>query len=58
MELDDRWYRKRIRGMLEDFYKDVQKERLFEKEETTTMKEFYEFLDNWIEKHFPFEMGE
>lgn len=56
--LDDRTCRKRLRGMLEDFYKDVRKERLFEKEDTMSMKDFYAFLDKWIEKHFPFEMGE
>ncbi len=49
---DDIFYRKRIRGMLEDFYKDVQNARLFEREDTTTMKEFYEFLNNWIDKNF------
>lgn len=56
--MNDRWYRRRIREMLIDFYKDVREERFFEKEEETTAKEFYEFLDEWILKHFPFEMGE
>lgn len=57
MNKDD-WYRKRIREMLVDFYKDVATEGFFKREETTTLKEFYEFLDKWIDKHFPYEMGE
>lgn len=49
---EDDWYKKFVRNMLVDFYKDVAREGLFEREKTVSMKEFYEFLDKWIEKHF------
>ena len=51
-EDDDPWWRKNLRGMLIDFYKDVRRDKLYEKEETTSLKEFYEYIDKWIDKHF------
>lgn len=46
------WYKRQIPYMLEDFYKDVRREKLYEREDTISMKEFYQFLENWIDKHF------
>lgn len=56
--MKDEEFRRRVREMLLDFYMDVGNAGYFEKEETTSLKEFNEFLNKWIEAHFPFEMND
>lgn len=56
--MNNQEYRKKLREMFTDFYKDVANAGYFEREKVTSLKEFNEFLDKWIETHFPFVMGE
>lgn len=56
--MKDQFYRKRIREMLLNFYKDVATAGFFDKEKTMSLKEFNDFVDEWIEKHFPLEIRE
>lgn len=56
--MNDQEYRKKLREMFTDFYKDVANAGYFEREKTTSLKEFNDYLDKWIETHFPFVMGD
>src|SRR5208337_2320496 len=51
----DEKVRKRIRVMFFDFYRDTLKMNW---NEQTSIKQLYEFIDEWIEKHFLFEFKE
>lgn len=55
--MNDQEYRKKLREMFTDFYKDVANAGYFAREKTTSLHEFNQFLDKWIEQHFPFVMG-
>lgn len=58
IQMNEQEYRKKLREVFTDFYKDVATAGYFEREKTTSIHEFYEYLDKWIEIHFPFIVGE
>lgn len=53
---EDEYYRQRLRNMFTDFYKDVAHAGYFEKEKEISLKEFNDFIQKWVDKHFPFPL--
>ena len=48
----DEWYRNRIRMMLFDFLKDFSS--AMPDPNSNDLKQINDFIDKWVEKHFPF----
>lgn len=52
--MNEQQYRQKIREMLTDFYNDIENTGYCEKKEATSLHEFNQFVDEWIETHFTF----